>query len=102
MKILIGIIAFLIVVIPQLTFGSESEVMLEDSFNIQGLNESKLSDSDLSNVVGRGIEVSLLDGINRNNTKIILWDEAQSTTVMRDISTGFGNIQNNVLSIQGR
>jgi hypothetical protein len=102
MKILIGIIVFLIVVIPQLTFGSDSEVMLEDSFNIQGLNESKLSDSDLSNVVGRGIEVSLLDGINRNNTKIILWDEAQSTTVMRDISTGFGNIQNNVLSIQGR
>jgi hypothetical protein len=102
MKILIGIITFLIVALPQLTFGSDSEVMLEDSFNIQGLNESKLSDSDLSNVVGRGIEVSLLDGINRNNTKIILWDEAQSTTVMRDISTGFGNIQNNVLSIQGR
>ena len=102
MKILIGIIGILIVFVPHLTFGSDSDVILEVSFNIQSLNESKLSDSDLSNIVGRGIEVSLHDGIDENNTKIILWDEAQSATVMRDISTGFGNIQKNVLSIQGR
>ena len=102
MKILIGIIGILIVFVPHLTFGSDSDVILEVSFNIQSLNESKLSDSDLSNIVGRGIEVSLHDGIDENNTKIILWDEAQSAKVMRDISTGFGNIQKNVLSIQGR
>ena len=102
MKILIGIIGILIVFVPHLTFGSDSDVILEVSFNIQSLNESKLSDSDLSNIVGRGIEVSLHDGIDENNTKIILWDEAQSARVMRDISTGFGNIQKNVLSIQGR
>jgi len=102
MRILIGIIGILIVFVPHLTFGSDSDVILEVSFNIQSLNESKLSDSDLSNIVGRGIEVSLHDGIDENNTKIILWDEAQSARVMRDISTGFGNIQKNVLSIQGR
>jgi len=102
MKILIGIIGILIVFIPHLTFGSDSEVILENSFDIQCLNDSKLSDSDLSNVVGRGIEVSLPDGIDRNHTKIILWDEAQSATAKRDISTGFGNIQSNALSIQGR
>jgi hypothetical protein len=77
-------------------------VILKDSFGIQSLNESELSDSDLSNIVGRGIEVSLRDGIDGNNTKIILWDEAQPATVMRDISTGFGNIQKSALSIQGR
>jgi hypothetical protein len=102
MKILIGITGILIVFLPHLTFGSDSEVILKDSFGIQSLNESKLSDSDLSNIVGRGIEVSLRDGIDGNNAKIILWDEAQSATVMRDISTGFGNIQKSVISIQGR
>ena len=78
MKILIGIIGILIVFVPHLAFGCDSDVVLEVSFNIQSLNESKLSDSDLSNIVGRGIEVSLHGGIDENNTKIILWDEAQS------------------------
>jgi hypothetical protein len=102
MKITIGIIAFLIVVLPQLTFGSDSEVFFEDFYATQSTNVSKLSDSDLASIVGRGIEVSLRDGVEGNNAKIILWDEAQSVSVMRDISTGLGTIQKNVLSIQSR
>ncbi len=102
MKILIGIIGILIVFLPHLTFGFDSEVILEDSFKIKSLNVSKLSDSDLSNVIGRGIEVSLRDGVEGSNAKIILWDEAQSVPVMRDISSGIGTIQKNILSIQGR
>jgi hypothetical protein len=101
MKILIGIVG-IIILLPQFTFGSDSKVIFKDVYDTDSLNVSKLSDSDLANIVGRGIEVSLRDGVEGNNAKIILWDEAQSVPVMRDISTGLGTIQKNILSIQGR
>ena len=102
MKILIGIISFLVLISPNLTFGSGSEGIPEVPSEIENLVECQLSDLDLSNLVGRGFDVSHSNGIEGANSKIILWDEAKSVVEMKDISTAYGNIQRNILSIQSR
>jgi hypothetical protein len=102
MKILIVIIGIVTFFLPHFASGSDSEVISEAFLDIESLNESKLTDSDLSGFVGRGFEVSILDELGRGNSKIILWDETKSVAVIRDISTGYGNFQRNTLSVQGR
>jgi hypothetical protein len=102
MKILIVMIGIVTFCLPYFAFGSGSEVISEVCLEIESLNESKLADSDLSEFVGRGFEVSILDELGRGNPKIILWDETKNVAVMKDISTGYGNFQRSTLSIQGR
>jgi hypothetical protein len=102
MKILIGIIGILIFFLPNFTFGFDSEVISDVFPNIVSLEGFKLPDSDLSELVGRGFEISVPDEVERGNAKIILWDETRNAVVMKDISTGYGNIQRNTLSILGR
>jgi hypothetical protein len=102
MKILIAIIGIITFCLPHFASGADSKVTLEAFLDTESLNESKLTDSDLSEFVGRGFEVSLLDELGRGNAKIILWDETKNVAVMKDISTGYGNFQRSTLSVQGR
>lgn len=84
--------------------GAESycDEMLGTQLGLECLSERELGDAELLEIMGQGPKVSIKEGAERGEAKIIFWDEAQSGIAKINLSTGYGNSQRNTLSIQGR
>lgn len=102
-KVLIGIFIGLCIVfvslLPQLLYAEEQ--VIENTEYCQNIENSDLSEKQLSEVQGQGFElaVNLRDG---DISRIILWDEKANVHTDISIATGTMNYQSNVLSVQGR
>ncbi len=84
---------------PVLAFGDEAVEVPGRQAELKAHNGSELSNGELSEITGQGLRVSFIEA-EKENVKIIFWDEARCTTATINISAGYGNSQKNTLSIQ--
>jgi uncharacterized protein YpmB len=101
-KIIIIFFWLLIWFMPFSPAGAEPYSAFRIQAVLEYLSEGELNNTELSEIAGQGSKVSIDEGAERGNAKIIFWDEAQNGVIKVNFSTGYGNSQRNTLSIQGR
>lgn len=102
MKILFLIFILLVFLFPASELKAEKLETSWTQSEFKALTEGKLSNAELLDIAGQGNKAPFPAEIEGGNSRVILWDEGCSGNVMIDLSTGYGNVQRNTLSILGR